>query len=162
ADAYVNEMGITSPLQPNENTSNGASVAQFDEVADPEEPPSTELPQGEDVELFARFIRATGVPPRDSQVVNSPDVVAGSNLFNSVGCGTCHTRTITTAPAGTVINQGTFTVPAALGNKIIHPFSDFLMHDVGTGDGIVQNGGQGTRNQLHTPPLWGLRSRPRL
>ncbi|HKE55932.1 MAG TPA: hypothetical protein VKB46_04500 [Pyrinomonadaceae bacterium] len=29
-----------------------------------------------------------------------------------------------------------------LGDKIIHPFSDFLLHDVGTGDGIVQNGGQ--------------------
>ena len=49
------------------------------------------------------------------------------------------------APAGTVINGGTFTVPAALGNKIIHPFSDFLLHNVGTGDGIVQNGGQATR-----------------
>jgi CxxC motif-containing protein (DUF1111 family) len=61
-----------------------------------------------------------------------------------------------------VINQGTFTVPAALGNKTIHPFGDFLLHDVGTGDGIVQNGGQGTRNQMRTPPLWGVRSRARL
>jgi len=61
-----------------------------------------------------------------------------------------------------VINGGAFTVPAALGNKTIHPFSDFLLHDVGTGDGIVQNGGQGTRNQLRTPPLWGLRARDRL
>jgi len=53
-------------------------------------------------------------------------------------------------------------VHAALGNKRIHPFSDFLLHDVGTGDGIVQNGGQGTRNQVRTPALWGLRSRNRL
>jgi hypothetical protein len=50
----------------------------------------------------------------------------------------CHTRTFTTAPAGTSINGGAFTVPAALGDKIIHPFSDFALHDVGTGDGIVQ------------------------
>ena len=41
-----------------------------------------------------------------------------------------------TAPAGTKINGGTFTVPPALGNRLFHPFSDFLIHDVNTGDGI--------------------------
>jgi len=61
-----------------------------------------------------------------------------------------------------VINCGAFTVPAALGNKVIHPFGDFLLHNVGTGDGIVQNGGQSTRNKLRTPPLWGVRTRGRL
>jgi len=61
-----------------------------------------------------------------------------------------------------VINAGAYTVPAAIGDKTIHPFSDFLLHDVGTGDGIVQNGGQGTRNQVRTPALWGLRARNRL
>jgi CxxC motif-containing protein (DUF1111 family) len=71
-------------------------------------------------------------------------------------------RNITTAPAGTVINGGAFTVPASLGNKIIHPFGDFLLHNVGTGDGIVQNGGQSTANKMRTPPLWGSRTRDRL
>lgn len=52
-------------------------------------------------------------------------------------------------------------VPEALGNKIIHPFSDFLLHDIGTGDGIVQTGPQDTANKLRTEPLWGLRMRPR-
>jgi CxxC motif-containing protein (DUF1111 family) len=61
-----------------------------------------------------------------------------------------------------VINRGAFTVPAALGSKIIRPFSDFLLHDIGTGDGIVQNGGAGTRNMVRTPPLWGVRGRPEL
>ena len=78
-----------------------------------------------------------------------------------MGCASCHTPTIVTAPAGTAINGGTFRVPAALGNKMIHPFSDFLLHDVGTGDGIVQNGGPQTRNKLRTVPLWGLRARGR-
>ena len=153
ADAYLNEMGITSPLQPNDNTSNGLVVN--DGVADPED-------EGEDVLTFARFMRATKVPARDAALANTPDAVAGSNLFNAVGCAVCHVRTITTAPAGTIINQGAFVVPPALGNKIIHPFSDFLLHNVGTGDGIVQNGGPATRNMLRTPPLWGLRSRDRL
>jgi CxxC motif-containing protein (DUF1111 family) len=153
ADAYLNEMGITSPLQPTDNTSNGVVVD--DGIADPED-------AGEDVEVFARFMRSTGVPPRDTVLAATSDAVTGSSLFNSVGCATCHVRNITTAPAGTVINGGALTVSAALGNKTIHPFGDFLLHNVGTGDGIVQNGGQSTRNKVRTPPLWGMRSRDRL
>ena len=53
-------------------------------------------------------------------------------------------------------------MPPALGDKIIHPFSDFMLHDVGTGDGIIQNGGSGTRNKLKTAELWGLRTRTEL
>lgn len=45
---------------------------------------------------------------------------------------------------------------------MIHPFSDYLLHDVGTGDGIVRNGEQSTANKLRTPPLWGMRTRTRL
>jgi CxxC motif-containing protein (DUF1111 family) len=56
------------------------------------------------------------------------------------------------------------------GIRIIRPFSDFLLHDIGTGDGIVQNGPQedtvpvhrSTRNKMRTPPLWGIRTRDRL
>jgi CxxC motif-containing protein (DUF1111 family) len=55
-----------------------------------------------------------------------------------------------------------FVVPQALGNKIIHPFGDFLLHDIGTGDGIVQVGPQDTANKLRTAPLWGLREKARL
>jgi CxxC motif-containing protein (DUF1111 family) len=161
ADAYLNEMGITSPLEPNENTSNGASVAAFDDVPDPEEAPTPAEPNGPDIEAFARFMRSTKVPPRDTSGVSSSDLSAGQSLFSSIGCAQCHTPTIQTAPPGTLINGGATTVSAALGDKIIHPYSDFLLHDVGTGDGIVQ-GSAATRNRMRTPPLWGLRTRPRL
>ena len=155
ADAYLNEMGITSPLQPNENTSNGRPVDAFDKVLDPDN-------DGQDVEAFARFMRATKAPPRDEALAATPDAQRGDQLFTLIGCDVCHVRTIVTAPAGTVINQGAFTVPAALGGKAIHPFGDFLLHNVGTGDGIVQNGGQSTRNKVRTAPLWGMRTRDRL
>jgi CxxC motif-containing protein (DUF1111 family) len=161
ADAYLNEMGITSPLQPTENTSMGASVAAFDAVPDPEEAATAANPFGPDVEAFARFMRSTKVPPRDTALAATADAVAGANLFNSIGCGSCHTPTITTAPAGTIINGNKFTVPAALGDKIIHPYSDFMLHDVGTGDGIIQNGGAVSQFKMRTPPLWGLRTRAR-
>jgi CxxC motif-containing protein (DUF1111 family) len=159
ADAYLNEMGITSPLQPTDNNSNGSNVvngvAVNDGIADPED-------DGVDVAAFANFMRATKAPPRDAVLAATSDAQTGSNLFTGVGCAICHVRNITTAPPGTVINQGAFTVPGALGSKIIHPFGDFLLHNVGTGDGIVQNGGQGTRNMVRTAPLWGMRSRDRL
>ncbi|HJQ68639.1 MAG TPA: di-heme oxidoredictase family protein [Blastocatellia bacterium] len=155
ADEYLNHIGITSPLMPAENTSNGLSVAAYDTVADPED-------DGTDVETFTRFIRATTAPPRDEVLAATTDAQAGQSLFNQVNCNVCHVQSITTAPPGTLINGGRSAVPEALGNKIIHPFSDFLLHDVGTGDGIVQNGGPLTRNKMRTAPLWGLRTRTRL
>ncbi len=155
ADAYLNEMGITSPLLPTENTSNGNSIAGYDTVADPED-------DGADIEIFARFMRATKAPSRDELLAATADAQAGAELFEAIGCAICHVPTLTTAAIGTPINGGLFIVPTALGNKTIHPFSDFLLHDVGTGDGIVQNGGPSTRNKLRTPPLWGLRTRNRL
>lgn len=173
SDAYLNEQGITNRFNLVENTSLGTSVAAFDPV--PDNAPCASNPAvncgedpEEDIVAFARFMRATKAPPRGagaedgSNGAPNSDIVAGSNLFNSIGCAICHVRSITTSPAGTVINGGQFTVPAALGNKIIHPLSDFLLHNVGTGDGIVQNGGQSTRNKLRTPPLWGMRTRDRI
>jgi CxxC motif-containing protein (DUF1111 family) len=153
ADAYKNEMGITSPLEPVENTSNGTSVEQFDLPGVDDE--------GVDVELFALFMRDTKAPPVNPLLVNSRDARDGSQLFNTIGCAACHTRTITTAAPGTLINGGALRVANALGNKTIHPFSDFLLHDIGTGDGIVQNGGPSTRNKVRTAPLWGLHTRGR-
>lgn len=158
ADAYLNEMGITSPMMPDENTSSGKDVSygtQYDPVPDPED-------DGEDVIAFADFMRSTKAPPRGPINVA---VRAGEMLFSQVGCGSCHVPSIVTAQTGTIINGGSFTVPAALGNKTIHPYSDFLLHDVGTGDGIPFLPTQqyaATANQIRTAPLWGLRTRNRL
>jgi len=172
-DAYLNEMGITNPFDGFGGRSssaadagtheNPASTAEgvlnvtfpspFDPVADPED-------DGDDVLAFADFMAATRAPGRQNPIPAA--ATRGDSLFNSVGCNVCHTRTFTTAAPGTVINGGAFTVQAALGNKIIHPFSDFALHNIGTGDGIVQNAGQGSANQMRTAPLWGIRARNRL
>jgi CxxC motif-containing protein (DUF1111 family) len=172
-DAYLNEMGITNPFDGFGGRSssaadagtheNPASTAEgvinvtfpsaFDPVPDPED-------DGLDVLAFADFMAATRAPGRQNPLPAA--AVRGDSLFNAVGCNVCHTRTFVTAAPGTLINGGAFTVPAALGNKIIHPFSDFALHNVGTGDGIVQNAGQGSANQIRTPPLWGIRGRNRL
>jgi CxxC motif-containing protein (DUF1111 family) len=149
-------MGITNPFDGNngllENNSLGQPVGAFDTVGDPED-------NGDDVEAFANFMRATRAPGRGP---TTAAVTRGDALFSQGACDFCHTRSITTAASGTSINGGAFIVPAALGSKIIHPFGDFMLHDIGTGDGIVQNGGQATRNMVRTAPLWGVRTRPEL
>jgi CxxC motif-containing protein (DUF1111 family) len=173
-DAYLNEMGITNRLQPDEvtNLCNTAS-----------EPNDTPGPDGlSDIDHFARFVRATKAPARDAQLASSAAAQKGSNLFSKIGCATCHVETLTTAPAGTKINGGMFTIPAALGSITFYPYSDFLMHDLGTGDGILQatrehygkkvfnmmsdylskQDFESSRNKMRTAPLWGVRLRPRL
>jgi CxxC motif-containing protein (DUF1111 family) len=155
ADAYLNEMGITNPLFPEENTSSGRDVGQFDPLPDPED-------DGVDVKAFANFIRSTKAPARGA--INA-DVTAGERVFTAIGCATCHVASITTAAPGTMINKGALRVPPSLGNKIIHPYGDFLLHDIGTGDGIpVQPTAEfaSTANQIRTAPLWALRTRNRL
>jgi CxxC motif-containing protein (DUF1111 family) len=173
-DAYLNEMGITNRLQPDEvtNLCNTAS-----------EPNDTPGPDGlTDIDHFARFIRASEAPARDAQLASTPKAQEGAALFAKVGCIDCHVQTLTTAPAGTQINGGTFTIPAALGDKQFHPYGDFLLHNVGTGDGIVQavqehygrkisqitwknfsmSEFHSSANKIRTAPLWGVRLHSRL
>lgn len=153
SDAYLNEMGITNRLRPKDTT----TVCKT--TTDPEDQPDN-LGLA-DIDHFAQFVRGTLVPPRDTALAATPDALVGHAIFKRVGCSTCHVESIQTAAAGTVVNGGTFTIPEALGNKIIHPFGDFLLHDIGTGDGIIQGGPADTATKLRTSPLWGLRTKSR-
>ena len=153
ADAYLNEMGITNRLRPRDVTT------VLKTTTDPEDQPDN-LGLA-DIDHFAQFIRGTMVPPRDTVLAATPAALKGGELFRRLGCNICHVDSMTTAPVGTLIDGGMFTVPEALGDKVIHPFSDFLLHDIGTGDGIVQVGPQDTANKLRTVPLWGLRTKAR-
>ncbi len=147
-DAYFNEMGITNELFPDELT----TVC---------EPPGVPHPNDVDRDLgsLAAFMRATKVPPRGPITAQ---VNQGQVIFEAIGCAYCHVGTMVTAPAGTIIHGGLYTVSAALGGKQFHPFGDFLLHDIGTGDGIQQNGAADTANKIRTAPLWGLRTRTQL
>lgn len=173
-DAYLNEMGITNRLQPDEVTK------LCNAAPEPNDKPGSDGMS--DIDHFARFIRATKAPARDLQLANGAAAKRGNRLFNEVGCATCHIENLTTAPAGTKINGSTYTIPAALGSVTFHPYGDFLMHDVGTGDGILQatpehygkkvfgvmsgylakQDFESSRNKIRTAPLWGVRLRPRL
>jgi CxxC motif-containing protein (DUF1111 family) len=139
-DAYLNEMGITNPEFPTENCPQGncASLA-FNPVQALND-------TGDCVREFADFMTMLGPPPRGSV---TRQTVAGGAVFLSIGCANCHTPVLTTGSSPI----------AALSNKAFQPFSDFLLHDMGSlGDGIVQ--GSATGRQFRTAPLWGLTSRP--
>jgi len=174
ADAYLNEMGITSRLQPDEVTS------LCNTAREPNDQPGSDGLS--DIDRFARFIRASKAPARDAQLAATRNAKEGAELFAKVGCEQCHVETLATASAGTQLNGGTFTVSAALGDKQFHPYADFLLHDVGTGDGIVQSmtehygkkmysitwkdlsipAFESTANKIRTAPLWGVRLHSRL
>lgn len=137
-DAYLNEMGITSPMFPEENCPNGDCTAlACDPVADPED-------DGDDLELFAAYMSRLAAP---RPVRGDANTRAGESAFKAIGCANCHVETLHTGR-----NE-----VRALNRVAFHPYSDFLLHDMGSlGDGIEQ--GIATGREMRTAPLWGLRS----
>ncbi len=143
ADAYLNEMGITSRLQKDEVTMTcNPPVATLTPNTEPSkitEPNSLPDPADnslEDIDHFASFMRSLKAPARDDTAAATPEVKQGAELFGKVGCNLCHVDTIVTgkSPASAA---GPGLHPEAVENRTIHPYSDFLLHNVGTGDGIA-------------------------
>jgi CxxC motif-containing protein (DUF1111 family) len=143
-DAYVNELGVTTPLFPNENCPQGncALLAANPAKTNPNEEDDN------DIQAFTDFMTFLAPPP-PGQV--GPNEQAGAQLFGQIGCASCHTPSLLTGPnAVPALNQVEF-----------FPYSDYLLHNMGSlGDGIVQ--GAAGQQQMRTPPLWGLRFQPAL
>jgi CxxC motif-containing protein (DUF1111 family) len=142
-DAALNEMGITSPQFPDELCPQGdCSVLAFNPQ------PTLNDPDGRDIERFTAFMLFLGPPPAP---VLAGDVKRGSELFAMIGCAICHVPTLVTGPNAS----------RALDRVAYHPYSDFLLHDMGAlGDGIDQGDARGP--EMRTQPLWGLRAQTRL
>ncbi|PYN82257.1 MAG: hypothetical protein DMD97_01375 [Candidatus Rokuibacteriota bacterium] len=155
AEAYLNEMGITTPLFPDENCPQGDCALL---ACDPVPGVDDDL---EDVQRFRDFINFLAPPPRLRDPYVGFRALARSfaasprrwgsyaeyrRLFAQIGCANCHVRSLTTGASPV----------AALQFQTFQPYSDFLLHDMGSlGDGIEQ--GQATGGEMRTAPLWGLR-----
>jgi CxxC motif-containing protein (DUF1111 family) len=145
ADAYRGEMGITNELFPQE-LATGVSAAQMrlcDRVRDPEDIPDrrTRLAAIDNFEAFLKFLAP---PPRG---LISEAARAGERVFAEIGCAACHVP---------VLETGSSRHPL-FDRKQVPLFSDLLLHDVGTGDGIPQ--ASALPHEIRTPALWGLRVR---
>jgi len=133
AQAYKHEMGITTELYPDEGVIgvDAAKVRQCDEVAEPEDPRQVETGL-RSIDLLTAFMRSLPAP---EPATADRDTTAGSRHFAAVGCTACHRPQVGQA----------------------HAFSDFLLHDIGTGDGIAE--GDAAPHEMRTAALWGIRSR---
>ncbi|MFT7669923.1 MAG: CxxC motif-containing protein (DUF1111 family) [Planctomycetota bacterium] len=144
ADAGLNELGLTSVFFPMENAPNGdlAQLALCDTVADPEDLPDV---NGRTlVDKFTSFQRYLAAPPQTPRSGTS-----GEARFTAIGCAVCHTATpYTTVPVAEL----------ALSGIAVKPYSDFLVHEMGTmGDGFVE--GAAAETEMMTRALWGIGSR---
>ena len=145
ADAYRNEMGITNDLFPEELTFRltAEQLAHCDVVSDPEDvvEPTTGRRGIDNFESFMKFLAPPARGPMNTVVST------GRQVFESIGCSTCHVPTLTTGPSSNPLFD----------RQVVPLFSDLLLHDVGTGDGISQ--GEAEPEEIRTPALWGLRFR---
>jgi CxxC motif-containing protein (DUF1111 family) len=139
-DAALNEMGLTSPLFPDEVCPGGdCGALAFD-------PRPGLNDDGALVGAFADFMRLLGPPPAPALAPGlSDDASRGRDLFAAAGCANCHLPLLVTGPSD----------DPAFDRVAYHPYSDFLLHEMGAlGDGIAQ--GDAARGEMRTQPLWGL------
>jgi CxxC motif-containing protein (DUF1111 family) len=144
ADALLNEVGVTTPIYSSENCPQGnceilaADPARFS----PNQPSSL-------IQTLTDFMTFNAPPTPPPSGTPNPTVAAGAVIFNKIGCASCHQPTWTTGP----------NVSSSLSNVTFAPYSDFLLHDMGSlGDGIPQ--GSAGPTQMRTAPLWGLKFEP--
>ena len=139
-NAFLNEMGVTTPFFPNENPPGGnkALLAANPARSNPNDTTTTVMQFNDHTTFLAP-------PPRKAPTRKTE---TGGLLFAQIGCADCHVPALQTGPNPI----------AVLDQVVFFPFSDFLVHDMGNlGDGIVQNGASG--REMRTAPLWGARVR---
>jgi len=129
ADAYNQDMGIVSLFEP------------IDPFSGLEQDPEVSTQTVNDVVFYLKTLKAP--IPRNQ---DDPDVIAGKQIFTQISCSSCHTPTLKTG----------FSPIEAISNKVFHPYTDLLLHDMGPelDDGYTE--GFATTSEWRTPPLWGL------
>jgi len=143
-DAAMMELGLSNDLIPFDNAPNGdlATLAACDSVADPEDVPDSEGFRM--IDRFTDYQRLLAAPPQTPR-----SGMTGETLFASVGCADCHVPTV---------YEATTSLEPSINGRSFKPYSDFLLHDMGTlGDGVVS--GSASEQLMMTRPLWGMKGR---
>ena len=144
-DAYRNEMGITNDLFPAELTFNltASQLRRCDPLPEPEDVPEPATGR-RGIDNFESFMKLLAPPARGTA---SARTRRGRQVFEAIGCTVCHVPVLTTGPSRNRVFD----------RRAAPLFSDLLLHDVGTGDGIRQAAAM--PHEIRTPALWGLRHR---
>jgi len=145
ADAYRNEMGITNELFSQELAVGvtGGRMQLCDLIPDIEDKRDPRTGR-RGIDNFASFMKFLA-PVARGAVGESARL--GEQVFSAIGCATCHTPSLQTGPSGNPLFH----------HRQVPLFSDLLLHDIGTGDGIAQ--GVAAPEEIRTPALWGIRFR---
>jgi CxxC motif-containing protein (DUF1111 family) len=145
ADAYRNEMGITNDIFPTELAvgipADRMRVCDLIPETEDKRDPRTGRRGIDNFASFMKFLAPVGRGPIGEAAR------VGEQVFGAIGCAACHTPSLQTGPSGNPLFH----------NRHVALFSDLLLHDIGTGDGIVQ--GVAAPEEIRTPALWGLRFR---
>ncbi len=141
AGAFLGDMGLTTPTRPH----GGASLSELGVAAiayeDGDEPEVTE--RIFDHVVFYSSVLA--VPARRD--VADPEVLIGKQIFGRLGCAECHVPEFRTA-----VVEG---FPEVSGQRIF-PYTDLLLHDMGTGLADGRGDFEADGREWRTPPLWGI------
>ncbi|MBW9202417.1 c-type cytochrome [Bacteroidales bacterium SW292] len=151
---FSSDMGVTNSRYPEEICEGQAQVDQGSMMGLSYDQLDVSTEEMEDVDLY---MQSLSVPARRN--VNDPQVQRGEQMFYQAKCHLCHTVTLHTRPRGSTLLNGTQLT--WLGSQTIHPYSDFLLHDmgseimdVGLNDNYVSGLARG--NEWRTTPLWGI------
>jgi len=128
-NAYNQDMGVTSLFNP------------VDVYSGLEIDPEVSTQTIHDVVFYLQTLKA---PIQRSQ--NDALVIQGKNIFNQINCAGCHKPTLTTG----------YSPIAVLSYKTSHPYTDLLLHDMGSGLDDSYTEGNAKTYEWKTPPLWGL------
>ncbi|QNH76011.1 c-type cytochrome [Pseudomonas protegens] len=141
--AFSGDMGLTTSLRPFDDCTEAQTACK--------QAPNGNGPDGEPevsdniLRLVLFYTRNLAVPARRD--VDSPQVLAGKNLFFKAGCQSCHTPSFTTAADA---------AEPELANQVIRPYSDLLLHDMGEGLADHRTEFKASGRDWRTAPLWGI------
>lgn len=139
-DAFLIEVGITSPVDPQESTIGGKPIpAGVDPAADPE----VDAAALADLDSFVRFLAPPPPLPLDRAGRR------GRKVFGQIGCASCHVPILETGDSPII----------PLAHKEVAAYSDLLLHDMGPDLADICLG-LATPSEFRTEPLMGLHLMP--
>jgi CxxC motif-containing protein (DUF1111 family) len=136
ANAYNRDIGITSTFLPF-NPYN-----YLDQTA----PASPSVPEVDNTTLNSVVFYVTCLQTPVQRDTGDATVKSGFQIFNNIGCATCHQPSLTTG----------YSPIDALSYQQISPYTDLLVHDMGPGLDDHYTEGTAQTSEWRTTPLWGL------